>query len=172
MADVYLSLGSNLEPEKNIRLALGELFRNPGVIGLSTVYRTSPIKSVEQPDFYNCVARCETSVGPHELKFTILREIEARLGRKRVANRYAPRTIDIDLIIYGEECFDERGLHIPDPDIRHRPFLAFCLQELNDRLSVPCAHLNIWEITTTISRKGMKPLDRYTTELREEFKLH
>ncbi|MBX8637932.1 MAG: 2-amino-4-hydroxy-6-hydroxymethyldihydropteridine diphosphokinase, partial [Thermoplasmata archaeon] len=109
MADVYLSLGSNLEPEKNIRLALGELFRNPGVIGLSTVYRTSPIKSVEQPDFYNCVARCETSVGPHELKFTILRQIEARLGRKRVANRYAPRTIDIDLIIYGEECFDERG---------------------------------------------------------------
>ena len=168
MVDVYISLGSNLEPEKNIRLAVTELMHEPGIVALSNVYLTPPVKGREQPDFFNCVVRSSTTAGPHELKFSVLRSIETRLGRKRVANRYAPRIIDIDLLIYGEECLDERGLHIPDPDIRQRPFLAFCLLELNSLLSVPCANLSIAEVTTSMNRKGMKPLEKYTRELREE----
>ncbi len=171
MADVYLSLGSNLEPEKNIRSALRELLRSPGIAELSTVYLTSPVRGMNQPDFYNCVVRCNTAIEPRELKFAVLREIETRLGRRRASGRYAPRTIDIDLVIYGEDCINQRRLHVPDPDIRHRPFLVFCLLELNGELSVPCANLSIADIASTMNKKGMKPLERYTAELREELGL-
>ncbi len=170
MTDVYLSLGSNLEPEKNIRLALLQLSREIGPLELSTVYITSPVKDLKQPDFYNCVARCNTSFSPHKLKFSLLRDIESSLGRKRAGDRFAARTIDIDLIIYGKQCIEARGLYIPDPDIRQRPFLALCLLELNSDLAVPCAKLRIAEVAATMSRDGMQPLHNYTRELRRELR--
>ncbi len=130
MNTAYISLGSNIRPRQNIAKAIRILMGRQIVTGISTVYRTSPELNKDQPDYYNCVAAISTDLGPKELKYNLLRKIEALLGRSRNKDKYASRTIDLDLIVYGRLKIETAGMVLPDPEIQQRPYLAFGLKEL------------------------------------------
>ena len=137
MVDVFISLGSNIDPERNIKEALRLLSEHIKILQVSTVYLTEPIGKLLQPEFYNCVIRTETDIEPHALKFGILKGVEERLGRRRSKDRYAPRSIDIDILIYGDLHVHAEELIIPDESILDRPFLALALRELKEDLVLP-----------------------------------
>ncbi len=167
MVEVYISLGSNINPEKNILEALRLLSDYIQILAVSTVYRTEPIGARLQPEFYNCVIKAETDMRPHALKSRVLRKIEERLGRKRESDKYAPRTIDLDILIYGRLCTSTPDLQIPDPDITTRPFLALALHELNPTLILPKSEIAIAEAVDRLKNQKMNPLTEYTNTVKE-----
>jgi len=127
----YVAVGSNLQPEANIPAALERLLSFVRVTASSTFYRTAALRRPGDPEFLNGVWQIETPLNARALKFSVLRGIENELGRIRGVDRYAPRTLDLDLLVYGEAAINEPGLRVPDPDIRSRPFLAAPLLELS-----------------------------------------
>lgn len=135
---VFITLGSNIEPEKNLPLAVKLLAERVSLVRVSPVYRTAPVGSTGQPetgqaDFLNAAAEVETNLPPYNLKFTALRDIEARLGRVRGEDKFAARTIDLDLALYGSLILDDPqgGLTLPDPDILTRAHIALPLADLD-----------------------------------------
>ncbi len=166
MARVFVSFGSNIHPVENVREALHRLAANLRVIAISTVYRTEPEDRPDQDPYYNGVVEAETDIPPRELK-RLLREIEKDLGRKRSADKYAARTIDLDLILYEDLQVADDDLVLPDPLIRKRPFLAHPLYELAPDLDIPGAG-PIRTIAAGLPRAGMTPLPEYTAELKKE----
>lgn len=166
MARAFIGIGSNIEPEKNVRAAVRSLAQQMRVVGISTVYCTGALGRPEQPHYFNCVVEVETEAHPAEVKHGILRPIESSLGRKRSGDKYAPRTIDLDLILYGDLAMDTEDIRLPDPEILERPFLAIPLFELAPDLVL--AGLRIGEIAARLSQDGMRPLEAYTRLLREE----
>ncbi len=134
---VLVAVGSNIEPERNIPAALEMLTHHARLTGVSTFYRTAPLDRPEQPPFLNGAVRIETRLTARALKFDVLRAIEGRLGRVRTQDAYAPRTIDLDIALYGDSVIDEPDLRVPDPDIRERSFLAIPLLELEPDLVLP-----------------------------------
>ena len=166
MVKVFISLGSNIDPERNITEALKLISKYIKILQVSTVYLTEPIGRLVQPKFYNCVIMTETNIGPRELKFVVIRGIEERLGRKR-NDRYGPRTIDIDILIYDDLCVDAKGLIIPDRDILDRPFLALGLRELKKDLILADSRESIQEISKRFNNNKMTPLNEFTKALRD-----
>ena len=117
MSQAFLALGSNIEPARNIERALARLKEQTRLLAFSTVWRSAPQERPEQDDYYNCVALIETALPPDELKNRVLRGIETELGRLRTEDRYAPRTVDLDLILYDDLVLQTDDLVLPDPDI-------------------------------------------------------
>ena len=133
MTVAYVGLGSNLgDREKTIRGAIAAL---QGVVAVSELRETDPIGVTAQPAFLNGAARLETELLPRELLETLL-EIERGLGRERL-ERWGPRTIDLDLLLYGDEIVDEPGLTVPHPHLHERRFALEPLAELDPELVVP-----------------------------------
>ncbi|NUM53012.1 MAG: 2-amino-4-hydroxy-6-hydroxymethyldihydropteridine diphosphokinase [Candidatus Hydrogenedentes bacterium] len=128
--EVLLAIGSNITPESNVPRALALLKESVFIVSVSTFYRSAALGAPGQPEFLNGACRIRTGISARDLKFDVLRGIEARLGRIRTADKYAPRAIDFDIALYGNTIVCEPGLHIPDPDIQHRPFLAVPLAEI------------------------------------------
>jgi 2-amino-4-hydroxy-6-hydroxymethyldihydropteridine diphosphokinase len=168
MARAFVSMGSNIDPEENIAKALRALSRAIHITKLSTIYLTEPENRPEQPLYYNCVVEVETTIPPIELKRQILRRIEDALGRKRNDDKYAARTIDLDLILYDKLMMMTADLMIPDPDIVRRPFLAIPLFELAPHLVLPGSGERIETAATALMHSPMKPLQDYTERLRKE----
>jgi 2-amino-4-hydroxy-6-hydroxymethyldihydropteridine diphosphokinase len=168
MPRAFVAIGSNINPAENVRKALRLLAHEVRLVEISTVYRTDPEGRPEQSPYYNCVIGIETDVPPKELKHRILRRIEEELGRRRSEDQYAPRTIDLDLVLYGDLNFKTEDLTLPDPEILHRPFLAIPLGELVPDLTLAGSGLPIGEVAAKLSREGMEALDRYTESLKEE----
>lgn len=166
MTDVYLSLGSNIDPETNLIRAVAELKKSITIRKVSTVYRTRAVDRETQPDFYNCVLLAETEASAREMKFNLLRPVESLLGRKREEDRYASRTIDIDILLFGSERLDEEDLKIPDPDLLTRPFLARALLELSPGIVLPGSGIALTEIAKELDSEGMTPLGKLTERLR------
>ncbi len=165
MVRAFVSIGSNIDPARNVRAALRALARQVELIGISTVYLTPAEARPEQPFFYNCIAEIRTETDPLHLKFQILRPIEAALGRIRTADKFAARTIDLDLVVYGDLQLDEDGLVLPDPEIYKRPFLAVPLAELVPDLVLPGSGLGISDLAPRF--EPMQPLQAYTDSLRK-----
>lgn len=170
MARAFIAIGSNIAPAENVRAALHALARQTHLVAISTVYRTDALDRPEQAAYYNCVAQIETELPPLEVKRAVLRPIEDRLGRRRSDDRYAARTIDLDLIIYGDLQLDTGELTLPDPDILTRPFLAIPLSELAPNLVLPGRHARISDIASGLPGDGMQPLMDYGRGLAEEFR--
>ncbi len=168
MTQAFVSVGSNIEPEENVSKAIGLLAKQVRITGLSTVYVTEPVGRPEQPAYYNCVIAIDTPLAPLELKRTVLRRIEEELGRVRKKDKFAPRTIDLDLILYGDVVMKTGELVLPDPEIRNRSFLAGPLFELAPNLIMPDTKEPISEIATHMRDGGMKPLVAYTNRLIRE----
>ena len=133
MTLAYVGLGANLgDREGTIRAAVAEL---PGVVAVSTLRETDPVGITDQPRFLNGVAALETELTPREL-LDVLLAVERRLGRER-GQRWGPRTIDLDLLLYGDGVIDETGLTIPHPRLHERRFVLEPLAELAPALVVP-----------------------------------
>jgi 2-amino-4-hydroxy-6-hydroxymethyldihydropteridine diphosphokinase len=136
----YIGLGSNLgDREAAIRGALSELARAPGVevAGVSTLVDTAPVGYLDQPRFLNGVAALDTDLEPRAL-LDLLLAVEARFGRDREAvPAGGPRTLDLDLLLYGQAVIDEPGLRIPHPRLHERAFVLGPLAELDPALEVP-----------------------------------
>ena len=133
MTVAYVGLGANLgDREATIRAAVGAL---PGVIAVSALRETDPVGMTEQPRFLNGVAALRTALAPREL-LDVLIAVERRLGRER-GERWGPRTIDLDLLLYGGETVDEPGLTVPHPRLHERRFVLEPLAELDPELVVP-----------------------------------
>jgi len=107
---VYLELGSNINPEHNLPVAIGILRQLVRVEKISSVWETPAIGSAG-PNFFNLAVRIRSSLSPDVLKQLILRKIEAYLGRKRSADKNAPRTIDIDIVIVDGKVIDDHLWH-------------------------------------------------------------
>jgi len=125
----YLGLGSNLgNREEFILKALTELSKKMQILQNSEIIETKPYGNVNQPDFLNCATKIETELKPEEL-LKICTEIEKKLGRKRT-QKWAARTIDIDILFYGIETFQSDELTIPHPEIQKRKFVLKSLNEI------------------------------------------
>ncbi|MHB9027863.1 MAG: 2-amino-4-hydroxy-6-hydroxymethyldihydropteridine diphosphokinase [Candidatus Latescibacterota bacterium] len=168
MARVFVAIGSNIDPGKNVREALTLLADRVRIVQISTFYLTGALDRPDQARYCNGVVEIEADIPPGELKNGILRSIESRLGRVRSDDRYAPRTIDLDLILYDCLVVNTTKLVLPDPEIMHRPFVAFPLEELAPDLILPGSGRSIQEITGCLSRKDMEPLTGYSNLLRRE----
>jgi 2-amino-4-hydroxy-6-hydroxymethyldihydropteridine diphosphokinase len=133
MTRAYVGLGANLgDREATIRAALAEL---PGLVAVSELRETDPVGVVDQPAFLNGAAALDTDLSPRELLDALL-SIERELGRER-RERWGPRTIDLDLLLYGEERIDEPGLTVPHPRLHERRFALEPLAELAPGLELP-----------------------------------
>jgi 2-amino-4-hydroxy-6-hydroxymethyldihydropteridine diphosphokinase len=134
----YVGLGANLgDREATIRRALDLLAADPGieVVAVSTLRDTEPVGYLDQPRFLNGAAALETTLPPEELLDRLL-ATERSLGRVRV-RRHGPRTIDLDLLLYGGQTLDEPGLVVPHPQLHERAFVLEPLAELDPALVVP-----------------------------------
>lgn len=139
MRCAYIGLGSNLgDRERAIRQAIELLSLEPGVdvISVSSLRETDPVDYVEQPRFLNGACIVKTELSPREL-LGRLHSIENSLGRDRDGPRFGPRTIDLDLLLYGDEAIDSPGLTLPHPRLVERRFVLEPLFELNHELTLP-----------------------------------
>jgi 2-amino-4-hydroxy-6-hydroxymethyldihydropteridine diphosphokinase len=191
-AFAYVGVGSNIQPEDNVRWALEALSERPGVTltGISTFYRTAAMTDPNKasllpeegapdpdPDFLNGVLELRTFLTPENL-LMLFAGIENALGRTRRGNRFAPRTIDLDLLLYGfgetgegqsqwgEIGDDGRKAH---RDIFRRAFVACPLMELAPDLILPPHNVPLQALACTFDSPGGKPEDPLTQDLRRRF---
>ncbi len=136
---VYIGLGSNLDdPKRQVRKALHALTSLPGstLCRYSSLYRSPPMGPQDQPDYINAVAELETSLSAAEL-LSLLQAIENQQGRVRGAVRWGPRTLDLDILIYGQAQIKAPELTVPHPGIAERPFVLYPLAEIAPDLEIP-----------------------------------
>jgi 2-amino-4-hydroxy-6-hydroxymethyldihydropteridine diphosphokinase len=135
----FIGLGSNLgDREASLRRALAALAAEPDVelVAVSAFRETDPVGYADQPRFLNAAAEIETTLSPRELLERLL-AIERSLGRTRAGPRFGPRTIDLDLLVHGDEVVDEPGLAVPHARLCERRFALEPLAELAPGLVVP-----------------------------------
>jgi 2-amino-4-hydroxy-6-hydroxymethyldihydropteridine diphosphokinase len=168
MARAFIGVGSNIEPAENVKKALRLLASQVNIVAISNVYSTEAEGRPDQPSSYNCVVEIETDIPPEELKQTVLRKVESELGRKRTKDKFAPRTIDLDLILYGDLVLNTGDLVLPDPQIATRPFLARPLFELEPNLIMPGVGLSLKKVVAQLKSVKMEPLKQYSGLLKKE----
>jgi 2-amino-4-hydroxy-6-hydroxymethyldihydropteridine diphosphokinase len=126
----YLSLGSNIEPERNLPAAVRELESFGRVLLVSTVWQSPSLGCPGHPDYLNAALLLETTLSAECLKKEGIAAVEALLGRVRSDDRFAPRTIDIDIMLFDSEQLLLGMRSIPDREILERPFVAIPLAEI------------------------------------------
>ena len=134
----YVGIGANLgDPAAQVRGAIAAIGALPrtALVAASGLYRTAPIGYADQPDFVNAVAAVDTSLSAHEL-MRELQGIERGAGRER-SFRNAPRTLDLDLLLYGEAAIDEPALTVPHPRMHERAFVLAPLAEIAPDATIP-----------------------------------
>lgn len=141
----FISIGSNIQPEKHLPLAVARLPRIGELVAFSTVYQTPAVGPTPQADFLNAAALLRTELPPDQIRRR-LRQIEAELGRQRTEDKYAPRTIDLDLALLGDQVMETTELTLPDPEILTHPHLAIPLAELAPNHIHPVTHERLQDI--------------------------
>ena len=139
MTRAYVALGANLgDRERTLRAAVDALAAEDGieVVAVSTLRETEPVGVGEQPRFLNGAAELETTLTSRELLARLL-AVEQRFGRIRIPGEHGARTLDLDLLLYGDEVIDEPGLAVPHPRLHERSFVLEPLAELAPGLVVP-----------------------------------
>lgn len=159
MADVYLGLGSNLGNRmQRLADARNRIERKAGTItAASSIYDTAPWGPVPQDNFLNQVIRISTALEPREL-LAVLHEIERDAGRDRKSEiRFGPRTLDLDILLYGDRVLHEEGLAIPHPRLAERAFVLAPLAEIAPDLQV--GGLTVRELLGRIDSKTVARYD-------------
>jgi 2-amino-4-hydroxy-6-hydroxymethyldihydropteridine diphosphokinase len=148
---VYLSFGSNVDPERNLPAGLA-LLHSQGLAAISSVYETAPVGTRDPRRFLNAAVLVVTDHPPVEFKLSVCREIEARLGRvRRPGDRFAPRTIDVDIALWDDAVLDLLGSPVPDPDILRHLHVALPLAELAPDLTHPVDGRTLGEIAAALA---------------------
>ncbi|HEY42666.1 MAG TPA: 2-amino-4-hydroxy-6-hydroxymethyldihydropteridine diphosphokinase [Anaerolineae bacterium] len=162
----FISLGSNIEPEKSLPLGtkrLGELGR---MIGISTVYQNPAVGPTPQPDFLNAAALIETDLSAKDIRHH-LRRIEADSNRVRTQDKYAPRTLDLDLCLLGSQVIEGSEFTLPDPDLLTRAHLAVPMAELAPSFLHPTSGETLQTIADRLRPEAsLKPRPELTDRLR------
>ena len=159
LVDVLVALGSNIEKERNLPLAIEMLQRHAeiAVTKVSSVYEAPAIdrhgEVAEQSSFHNAAVWLETALTPQALKQE-LRRIEEKLGRIRAKDKFAPRPIDLDIAFYGELVMADDELEIPDADVEHLPHLALPLSEIAPGWIHPNAKRSLRQIAKALTAAG------------------
>jgi 2-amino-4-hydroxy-6-hydroxymethyldihydropteridine diphosphokinase len=139
VTQAFVGLGSNLgDRERTLHDAVDALGSEDGIeiVAVSTLRETEPVGVGEQPLFLNGAVAVETTLTARELLDRLL-EVEQGFGRVRVPGEHGPRTLDLDLLLYGDEVLDEPGLAVPHPRLHERRFVLEPLAELAPELVVP-----------------------------------
>ena len=137
MPRAYVSIGSNVDKERHIRAALDELRARFGALTVSPVYESEAV-GFEGENFYNLVVSFETTETPRAIAAALL-AIENAHGRVREPDRkFGPRTLDLDLILYGEAIIDEPGLRLPRAEIAEHAFVLRPLADIAPQEKHPC----------------------------------
>ena len=145
--DVYVAAGSNVEPEKNLRAALSALRSRYGNFRQSPAYRNRAV-GFEGADFINLVVGFRTADTVESVLAT-LHEIEASCGRARLAPKWAPRSMDLDVLLYGDAVMQTSALTVPRPDLLKRAYMLKPLADIAPDLEHPTAHKTIGELWRT-----------------------
>lgn len=127
-----ISIGSNIRPRRNLPRAVARLAAVLDVAAVSSIYASAARGAPAAPPFLNAAVAVDTQLDPYELKFSVLRALEAELGRVRGEDRNAPRPIDLDLVLYGDRVIDDvaGGLELPDPELVSSPHVAVPIAEI------------------------------------------
>jgi 2-amino-4-hydroxy-6-hydroxymethyldihydropteridine diphosphokinase len=139
LPSAYIALGSNLDdPKRQVLRAVTALrgLRLSRFLRLSGLYASRPLAGMEQPEYVNAVAAIGTELTPEEL-LQELQEIEMRMGRPAVHERWGPRIIDLDLLVLGRQTRASASLVLPHPGIAERNFVVYPLAELAPELILP-----------------------------------
>lgn len=143
MHRAILIIGSNIQPEKNIDRVLDLLRERITLVELSSIWQTEPVGTVG-PYFLNLAARVITELEAESLKWSVLREIEEQMGRVRTADKYAPRPIDLDIVLFDGEVLDN-GLW-------ERGYIALTVAELEPGLIHPLTGERLDEVAKRLRR--------------------
>jgi len=158
-AEAFVGLGANLDdPLQQVGRAISELdaIEHTRVVAASSMYRSVPVGYADQPDFINAVAKLRTGLSPREL-LDALHVIEGRHARRRSV-RNAPRTLDLDLLLYGMLVAREEGLILPHPRMHERSFVLLPLAEIAPDVPVP-GHAPVSQLLAQVDRSGVEKLD-------------
>jgi len=162
----YLSLGSNIEPERNLPAAVRMLAEHGRVAAASRVWETAPVDRSEQANYLNGAVLLETTLLAEELRLEVIELIERSLGRVRnPADSYGPRTIDIDITLFDRDVLQIGHRQIPDPSLLERCFVAIPLAEIAPRYVHPQVDHTLAEIASGFDAANCPMLPRPDVKL-------
>lgn len=160
-----ISIGSNIRPAENVRKSLALLSKHVRLLNVSNVYRSPAENRPNHPWFYNCAVMVETDLSAERLRSEVLAPIEADLGRVRTADKFAARTIDLDLVV----CLSATN-GAPDgttvaPDVLNHPYVAIPLAELGPELTVGKGGIPLGKAIERAPRDAIEALPDYSAAL-------
>jgi 2-amino-4-hydroxy-6-hydroxymethyldihydropteridine diphosphokinase len=162
---MFLSIGSNVEPRKNLALALAELARRFEVVAVSPAYRTAPVGDADQPDFWNLAAELATEETPQRVQRE-LRAIENALGRRRdPARPFGPRTVDLDLVLAGGLVGRFGDLELPSSLVQREAFVAVPLADIAPGFPHPLSGTTMAELARAALAAAASPPEPLDVEL-------
>lgn len=164
MTRVFVAAGSNVDAERNLRLAARELVQTFGKVDFSPAYR-NVAAGFEGDDFINFVAAFDTERPVREV-IGELQRIEGLCGRERHAPKWAPRSMDLDILLYGEQVCDEPGLVLPRPDLLKRAYMLGPMADVGATVVHPLKQRTIAELWNEFDRAA-HPLTRIELPLGE-----
>lgn len=156
MIKVIIAIGSNLgDPVAQAKVAINALHQLPDskVSAVSSLYSSSPMGPQDQPDYINAVVEIETNLAPMEL-LDLTQKIELEQGRVRKEERWGPRTLDLDIILFGDQTIDNERLTVPHYGMKEREFVLYPLAEIYNDLTLPDG-TTLSQLLKTVDRNGL-----------------
>ncbi|WP_114784943.1 2-amino-4-hydroxy-6-hydroxymethyldihydropteridine diphosphokinase [Vibrio tetraodonis] len=157
MTTVYIAIGSNLsDPIARANNAIDALKELPEseFISSSLLYTSTPMGPQDQPDYINAVVKIQTRLTPIQL-LDCTQVIELEQGRVRKDERWGPRTLDLDIILYGNEVIDSERLTIPHYGMKEREFVLYPLAEIAPNITLPCG-TRLDDLLSVVSKNGLR----------------